>query len=69
MKEVAPIMTEAEFTEYLNRLKTKTAKELDDGQDYNTIRCRLIGYLQAEDKYAFTGNQLQQIFDLGFSET
>ena len=66
MREVAPIMTDDEFAKYLDRLKASIMEWSCNGQDYNAIRCRLMGYLQAEKTNAFTSPQLKMVFDLGF---
>lgn len=66
MKQIVPIMTEEEFTVYLDKLEKSVEEGLENRQDYNTIRCRLMGYLEREETYAFTGEQLQRAFDLGF---
>lgn len=58
------ILSEEEFTERLQGIKER----LDNCgyQDQRTKLCYLIGVVGAIKEIAYTGEQLERIFDLGF---
>lgn len=65
-KLAAKIMNRKEFNDFYEIVK----EQLGDLKPGNDKRIRLIGAVEgyAGNKYALTGRQLQQIFDLGFSD-
>lgn len=64
-------MKAKDFEEYLKETEERVALWKEDaaakGYDdiNNTVRCRMMGRLENEDK-AFTGAQLKKLFDLCF---
>lgn len=62
----AKIMNHKEFNDFYELVK----EQLGGLKSGNDKRIRLIGAIEgyAGSKYALTGRQLQQIFDLGFSD-
>lgn len=58
------ILTQEEFTEHLQSIKERLDK--CGYQDQQTRLCYLIGVVSAIEEMAYTGEQLEQIFDLGF---
>ena len=65
-KMAAKIMNHKEFNDFYELVK----EQLGGLKSGNDKRIRLIGAIEgyAGSKYALTGRQLQQIFDLGFSD-
>lgn len=65
MKQQVKIMDEEEFTLYYEKTKERV-KEWKMKYDRGEVRCALIGRIEAEREYAFTGEQLRILFDLCF---
>lgn len=66
-KQITPeIMNDERFAEYLECTKKKVKEWQVKGYDNNAVRCRMIGWITGREDQAFTGDQLEQIFDIAF---
>lgn len=58
------IMNDLEFAQYKNEVQQKVFGWGNNGCAMYAVLFRIIGYIEANTMYAFTGAQLKELFDL-----